>query len=553
MNDFDTYKLSELILAELEGVSTPQQRVCLVDCLRNDPDALEFYVEFVMDYAGLSQPGDISIDEVSEGDDLLSLDTLWAELLNEEKTAPTIEILEEEPARELIQKVEHQKFQRKFPTVSFVTAITSIAALLLMILYVQYHPKEVIQVATISDMANVRWSNSTEPVAVGTRLYTHQLPMFLEKGILEIEYDYGAKVVIEGPAEFSIESDKELYLEQGRLHTHVMEYGKGFAIKTPSSVLVDVGTEFGVNVNAQGDSELHVFKGKVVLNAGPELSRKTPSRQITAGQAAKVSNRTLDVRSIKLRTDFLASTIDPPIIFDDFESYGSGSLVGQANWKSQRLSEYSPRIAAPGIVGSKGIRFTIENNEHIAFAKRPLPVAYDPAVMTGPLYVSALMELDTIGSENYPSTLLVLTLNDDTLPDEGHQNKIEARFGINAPWSLGIQNSLDEGRFEKPGPAAALRPNARYLCVMKITPDSVTNCTVSMGYFDVTNGSLPDESLIKYYLSKEIDPATLVDDQSGNRYYLNHVGLAFYSDSVLVDNLVVSDNWENIQLSARKK
>ena len=58
------FKLSELILLKLEGTIQPSQMAKLNRWLHEDPEAVEFYVEYMMQYSGLTQPGDISISDL---------------------------------------------------------------------------------------------------------------------------------------------------------------------------------------------------------------------------------------------------------------------------------------------------------------------------------------------------------------------------------------------------------------------------------------------------------------------------------------------------------
>ena len=55
------------------------------------------------------------------------------------------------------------------------------------------------------------------------------------------------------------------FVDRGRLRAHVPEQARGFAVLAPTFELVDLGTEFGLNVAEDGVDEIHVFDGKVEL------------------------------------------------------------------------------------------------------------------------------------------------------------------------------------------------------------------------------------------------------------------------------------------------
>ena len=144
-------------------------------------------------------------------------------------------------------------------------------------------------VGRITDMVGCRWINPAaapadrDPVALG-RKYA------LAAGLLEVTYDTGAKVIIEGPATYEIESPSGGFLSFGKL-TAWVEKGKMegrmmndelrtqsadihhssfvthhlFSVRTPTAIVTDLGTEFGVEVDRSGASRAHVFRGRIEL------------------------------------------------------------------------------------------------------------------------------------------------------------------------------------------------------------------------------------------------------------------------------------------------
>ena len=91
--------------------------------------------------------------------------------------------------------------------------------------------------------------------------------MLLASGLIEIKYNTGARVVVEGPAEFTILGKKNGYLKFGKLVARVEgRKAKGFAIDTPVGRVEDLGTEFGVEVKQDGATRVHTFEGLVVVS-----------------------------------------------------------------------------------------------------------------------------------------------------------------------------------------------------------------------------------------------------------------------------------------------
>ena len=121
-------------------------------------------------------------------------------------------------------------------------------------------------------------------------------PLKLEHGVAEIRFSKGARVVIEAPADFELTGNNGLKLQSGRLSANVPPSAHGFTVTANGFSVVDYGTEFGVAVSNVSDgsptSEVHVFKGDVVLRAGGERHlKKNDAVRIGAGSVESIPDR----------------------------------------------------------------------------------------------------------------------------------------------------------------------------------------------------------------------------------------------------------------------
>jgi len=124
-------------------------------------------------------------------------------------------------------------------------------------------------VARITGKHNCRWS----PDGRAPLSYDHMgigRELKLDSGLVEITYYNGAKVVLEGPVEFTVEQKNACRLDFGRLTAKVSKDAVGFTVETPGLTVVDLGTEFAVQVRPTGTAEVHVFEGEteVTYDAG---------------------------------------------------------------------------------------------------------------------------------------------------------------------------------------------------------------------------------------------------------------------------------------------
>ncbi len=117
--------------------------------------------------------------------------------------------------------------------------------------------------ARLSGAAGCVWADPAAAPFVGAFLVQGR-QLRLEAGVAEVTFQRGAKVLLEGPAHFILQSSSEGKLEHGRLAAEVPATAKGFAVVTPEVTVVDLGTEFGIDVSEEGATLVHVFSGQVI-------------------------------------------------------------------------------------------------------------------------------------------------------------------------------------------------------------------------------------------------------------------------------------------------
>lgn len=133
-------------------------------------------------------------------------------------------------------------------------------------------------VAVLSRGVNMEWDRTLAAPAVNAPLQPGLLR--LRSGVVEIEFFQGARLCVEGPAEIQLISAGEAFCRYGRFSAHVPPQARGFRLGTPKGDIVDLGTDFGLDLN-EASPELHVFEGEVELH-----QPQTQMRKLTTGAAA---------------------------------------------------------------------------------------------------------------------------------------------------------------------------------------------------------------------------------------------------------------------------
>ena len=117
--------------------------------------------------------------------------------------------------------------------------------------------------AVVRGLFNSTWSNDVETRNTGDSLGAETFR--LASGTAEIQFYSGALMTIEGPAEISLKSAWEADCHEGAVRLQVPPAARGFKLSSPTTQIVDLGTEFGLVVK-DGQSQVEVFDGEIVLN-----------------------------------------------------------------------------------------------------------------------------------------------------------------------------------------------------------------------------------------------------------------------------------------------
>jgi hypothetical protein len=184
-------------------------------------------------------------------------------------------------------------------------------------------------IATVTGVSRVKWAAKAVRANLLSRVEVGQHFEFVE-GTVELTFDTGAQVKVFGPAKFEVASARSICCSRGRVTTLVGESGKGFTIETPKARIVDLGTQFGVNISEEGDTQVVVFQGSVDLSraeAADPAAKDTKhpwTRRLSQGDAMMLNNTGEAHRLVAIqRGDFFPSNLDrfgrgaiPPIILD---------------------------------------------------------------------------------------------------------------------------------------------------------------------------------------------------------------------------------------------
>ncbi len=278
-------ELRRLLAALDEGELTERQEARIEQLVAEDVEARRFYLEFVF------LLGQLRWDRVQQK-------ALEASLSN--KSAATSPAAATSPLLGFLTDGLRQGMDMlgRTTTVSLLAAAMVLGSLLTLLAlwaaptyrnWIDRSPSapEPTLVARLVGAADCRWADPHAAPSIGTALFSGEKIEMLS-GLAEIKFNSGARVILEGPVVFQCESRKSGFLHGGRLTAKVSGEARGFMIGTPAATVVDLGTEFGVEVNEDRMVSVHVFQGKVMLQMFGLTAAASRKIELNAGQWASV-------------------------------------------------------------------------------------------------------------------------------------------------------------------------------------------------------------------------------------------------------------------------
>lgn len=279
-----------MLAAYFEDDLPPEDLDRLNGILAQDAFARELFIQFAMQRCLMvrSEMRQRIVATQPTAEEDLDSQKLLLEVLEQERLARSrrqqdqIALEEQEPpAWTQWHLVQHEQVvpvrHIVIPRPLFYAAVSSLAAVLALMVYLFFTQQPVtkpiapplahspVAVASIVDAIDAHWLDKSQSMQIGTRLNASQ-PLRLVEGLVRLRFDNDAELIVQGPADLTPIDSSSLRLQSGRLVGHCpTPRSHGFTIHTPTAQIIDVGTEFAVQVESDGSIETHVFDGRVDL------------------------------------------------------------------------------------------------------------------------------------------------------------------------------------------------------------------------------------------------------------------------------------------------
>ena len=203
-------RLWELVHASCERTISEQEESELAALLESDPNALDFYIDILnleADIAWLASAK--SHNEMDPGYD----GAMDARTASMPPRSPTLGFLANLTSGGMQFLNDHSPWSF---VMLFLIFCTTVAATSYLVTHGSSEPMPVEIAAEITSTKECVWSKDAATPAGNKKLPVGQ-ELHLAKGLVEITYDNGAVVLLEGPASFTVDSGNPASLSSGRL------------------------------------------------------------------------------------------------------------------------------------------------------------------------------------------------------------------------------------------------------------------------------------------------------------------------------------------------
>lgn len=113
--------------------------------------------------------------------------------------------------------------------------------------------------AFVRNSSEVQWADDSEIRAERGELLGSGW-IRIRSGKLDLLFSSGTEVTLEGPADFRLIDENRTYCAYGEVAAKVPRKAIGFQVDVPQTILVDLGSPFGVSVGKE-NSVVHIDKG----------------------------------------------------------------------------------------------------------------------------------------------------------------------------------------------------------------------------------------------------------------------------------------------------
>jgi hypothetical protein len=135
----------------------------------------------------------------------------------------------------------------------------------------------------------------------------------LRSGGATLVFLTGVRLTLEGPADLDLLAIDRVFCRRGRLRAWVPKGAEGFVVASPASAVVDMGTEFALNVDADGRSRVMVFEGAAEAALLGRAGSPERTQLVERSKAFEIDPRTRRIAETDATPEGFVGAARPPV------------------------------------------------------------------------------------------------------------------------------------------------------------------------------------------------------------------------------------------------
>jgi hypothetical protein len=141
---------------------------------------------------------------------------------------------------------------------------------------------------------------------------------------------------VEGPADLDLVSIDRVFCRVGKLRTRVPKGAEGLVISSPSSAVLDLGTEFGLNVEAGGRARVKVFEGRAEAVMHRGSGNENLTQLVGVNRAFELDPKSSRIKADPVSEGFI-SPLDLPTPSLVLDADYPGAVLASRPWSYWRF------------------------------------------------------------------------------------------------------------------------------------------------------------------------------------------------------------------------
>jgi hypothetical protein len=198
-----------------------------------------------------------------------------------------------------------------------------------------------IKIATAVRVEDVRWEPAEGAMpGEGSVVTTGRLRF--QSGRLTLAFFSGASLTVEGPADLELLAADRVFCHHGRVRARVPRGAEGFTVLGPGYEVVDLGTEFALNLEPGGKSRVMIFEGGAAVSVLGKDGRSVGGALLEGRRAVEVDPDAGRIQEIRPQPEAfvpLREFVPAPLELDP--GYPAAVLAAKpwGYWRFEKLAD----------------------------------------------------------------------------------------------------------------------------------------------------------------------------------------------------------------------